>query len=127
MHIRIVLASLAALASTAGATFDSDVCPPLLGLVFGYLRLVEGQCVCMYTAQFDRTWPPNPDCTTVAKEDHCEYTCPPTSNPSHTAKAKRNLPILMPDGSLSRCPSGMTACPLDAPPSLNGERATATM
>ncbi|KAG9084399.1 hypothetical protein FS749_005260 [Ceratobasidium sp. UAMH 11750] len=33
----------------------------------------------------------------------------------------------MPDGTLSRCPSSMIACPLDTPPSLSGERATATI
>ncbi|KAG8698090.1 hypothetical protein FRC08_006140 [Ceratobasidium sp. 394] len=114
------------MASLTVATWNYDVCPPLVGLVPGYINLEKGKCVCRYAAQMD-PWPTNPDCTTVAKADHCEWTCPPPPNPSHTPKPKRNLPILMPDGSLSRCPSGMVACPLDAPPTLNGERATATV
>ncbi|KAG9094790.1 hypothetical protein FRC07_011255, partial [Ceratobasidium sp. 392] len=57
----------------------------------------------------------------------CVAICPAPPHPSHYAKPKRNQPILMPDGTLSRCPAAMIACPIEAPPSLNGERATATI
>lgn len=55
----------------------------------------------------------------------CEATCTP--QPSHHPKPKRNMPILLADGTLQRCPAPMTACPIDTPPSLNGNRATATV
>ncbi|KAG9075316.1 hypothetical protein FS749_013026 [Ceratobasidium sp. UAMH 11750] len=125
MRPSVLIAPLVTMmASTLAVTWNYDVCPPLAGLVPGYINLEGGKCVCRYAAQMD-PWPTNPACTTVAKTDRCEWTCPPSPSPG--LKAKRNQPILMPDGALSRCPSGMTACPLDAPPSLNGERATATV
>ncbi|KAG9118791.1 hypothetical protein FRC07_006521, partial [Ceratobasidium sp. 392] len=55
------------------------------------------------------------------------YSCtPPPPNPSQQV-LKRNQPILMPDGTLSKCPSGMTACPLPVPRGLGGKRATPTI
>ncbi|KAG9076767.1 hypothetical protein FS749_011405 [Ceratobasidium sp. UAMH 11750] len=128
MHPFFFVASLFALASAVTAA--SDVCEP------GYqLAPIEGpECVCKRYRSFDGPdqKPPNPDCKIIIRLEkreryqlHCEATCYP--RPSPKPKPKRNQPILMPDGTLSRCPSSMIACPLDIPPSLSGERATATI
>ncbi|KAF8706667.1 Protein N-terminal and lysine N-methyltransferase EFM7, partial [Rhizoctonia solani] len=109
MRPSFIVTALFALASTAVATFDK-ACPPLYGLK-----------------------PLNEGCTAVVKKGilgipYCESTCTSHPQPSgHYGKAKRNQPILGPDGTLQRCPSAMTACPIDPPPALNGDRATATI
>ncbi|KAG9082018.1 hypothetical protein FS749_007177, partial [Ceratobasidium sp. UAMH 11750] len=71
MRTSFALTSLLAMASSTVATWNYDVCPPLAGLVPGYINLEKGKCVCRYAAQMD-PWPTNPDCTTIAKVDHCE-------------------------------------------------------
>ncbi|QRV95871.1 choline transport protein [Ceratobasidium sp. AG-Ba] len=126
MRPTFVVSLTLALASTAVATF-SEACPPLGTLTY---EPIFNKCVCLVGLKKSD---PKPECKVVIKKDllgilkWCEATCPAPPHPSHKPKPKRNQPILMPDGTISRCPSAMTACPLEAPPSLNGERATATV
>jgi len=111
----VVVALLASITSTAAL----EAC--LLGEVLNIL----GICLCVSLG--GKHSPLQPGCTAkpVGLLGKCQVTCSPT--PSHHPKPKRNTPILLADGTLQRCPSQMTACPIDAPPSLNGERATATI
>ncbi|KAG9083532.1 hypothetical protein FRC07_013895, partial [Ceratobasidium sp. 392] len=123
MRPSFVIASLITLASTAAATF-SEACPALWSL-----EPKGNTCVC--TRGYN-TQPPKDGCIVTLKLNIfglkiCAAICTPPPHPSHKPKPKRNQPILMPDGTLSPCPAAMIACPLEAPPSLNGERATATI
>ncbi|GAB1526176.1 Protein N-terminal and lysine N-methyltransferase efm7 [Rhizoctonia solani] len=126
MRPSFIVTALFALASTAVATFDK-ACPPLYGLV---PNVTKDKCICLLGLLKK---PLNEGCTAVVKKGilgipYCESTCTSHPQPSgHYGKAKRNQPILGPDGTLQRCPSAMTACPIDPPPALNGDRATATM
>ncbi|ELU37066.1 hypothetical protein AG1IA_08887 [Rhizoctonia solani AG-1 IA] len=125
MRPSFIVTALFALASTAVATFDK-ACPPLYGLV---PNVTKDKCICLLGLLKAREL----GCTAVVKKGilgipYCESTCTSHPQPSgHYGKAKRNQPILGPDGTLQRCPSAMTACPIDPPPALNGDRATATM
>ncbi|CEL60212.1 hypothetical protein RSOLAG1IB_09450 [Rhizoctonia solani AG-1 IB] len=126
MRPSFIVTALLALTSTAVATWDK-ACPPLYGLIY---NVFKNQCEC--TLLLDKK-PLKPGCTASIKKTilgikYCESTCPATPEPSgHYGKDKRNQPILGPDGTLQRCPSAMTACPIDPPPALNGDRATATI
>ncbi|KAF8599195.1 hypothetical protein BDV93DRAFT_526273 [Ceratobasidium sp. AG-I] len=111
----VVLALLASASSTAAL----EACAGL------QLLNILGICLCVDL--FGHKSSLSPGCTAkpVGLLGKCEATCTPT--PSHHPKAKRNMPILLADGTLQRCPAQMTACPIDIPPSLNGNRATATI
>ncbi|KAJ1304093.1 hypothetical protein OPQ81_008497 [Rhizoctonia solani] len=127
MRPSFVATALLALASTTVATFDK-ACPLLYALL--PVGIKHDKCACVLGLL---TKPLNDGCTAVVKKDkwgipYCESTCPSHPQPSgHYGKPKRNQPMLGPDGTLQRCPSSMTACPIDPPPALNGERATATL
>ncbi|CAE6411735.1 hypothetical protein ACGC1H_003159 [Rhizoctonia solani] len=126
MRPSFIATTLLALASTAVATFD-QACPLLYALL---PNIHKDKCVCVLGL---KTAPLKDGCTAVVKKDilgipYCKSTCPSHPQPSgHYGKPKRNQPILGPDGTLQRCPSAMTACPIDSPPALNGDRSTATI
>ncbi|KEP46945.1 hypothetical protein V565_174360 [Rhizoctonia solani 123E] len=126
MRPSFIATTLLVLASTAVATFD-QACPLLYALV---PNIHKDKCVCQLLLE---TKPIKDGCTAVVKKGllgipYCESTCPSHPQPSgHHGKPKRNQPILGPDGTLQRCPSAMTACPIDSPPALNGDRSTATI
>ncbi|CAE6509219.1 unnamed protein product [Rhizoctonia solani] len=124
MRPSFIATALLALASTAVATFDK-ACPLLHALL-----PINDKCTCVLGLT---SKPLKQGCTAVLKKDKwgfkwCESTCPSQPQPSgHYGKEKRNQPILGPDGTLQKCPSAMTACPISPPPALNGDRATATI
>ncbi|KAH7325217.1 hypothetical protein B0J17DRAFT_723235 [Rhizoctonia solani] len=126
MRPSFIATALLALASTAVATFD-QACPLLYALL---PDVHKNKCDCVLGL---KKVPLKDGCTAVVKKGllgipYCQSSCTSHPQPSgHYGKEKRNQPILGPDGTLERCPSAMTACPINPPPALNGDRATATI
>ncbi|KAB5589455.1 putative effector protein [Ceratobasidium theobromae] len=125
MRPSFIAAALVTFASSAVATL-SPACP------FPYILVPKkDQCVCDLLG---KRAPLKEGCEGVIKRTllgikYCDSQCKPSHpQPSgHYSKAKRNQPVIGPDGMVERCPSGMTVCPIDPPPALKGERSTATV